>query len=166
SLGVALGATYKHVPNKDELMRLVAHELYSRIHPTGQQVRDPLDSVLSLLIRFEGVFSASPGMAFYLSQHFIELTPPHLTKAMRDALFEAGFPEVGVARVMRAVFFYTSGAMLTTLPDKRSRKQEAAQFAEGLDIVLAGVRLELERRRVGRGRGGRGASASPSRTSS
>ena len=56
SLGVALGATYKHVPNKDELLRLVAHELYSRIHPIGQQVRDPLDSVRALLIRFEIVY--------------------------------------------------------------------------------------------------------------
>src|SRR3984957_20774550 len=42
-LGVSLGATYRHVPNKDELLRLVAANLYARITPGDETEGDPVD---------------------------------------------------------------------------------------------------------------------------
>src|SRR3981081_4526352 len=39
-LGVSLGATYRHVPNKDELLRLVAADLYARVVPADDTAGD------------------------------------------------------------------------------------------------------------------------------
>src|ERR1700722_3475006 len=39
-LGVSLGATYRHVPNKDDLLRLVAANLYARVEPADETAGD------------------------------------------------------------------------------------------------------------------------------
>src|ERR1700735_5755608 len=50
-LGVSLGATYRHVPNKDDLLRLVAADLYGRITPAGDTEGGGVDHAQRGLLR-------------------------------------------------------------------------------------------------------------------
>jgi AcrR family transcriptional regulator len=153
-LGVALGATYRHVANKHALLQLVARVLYSQVSETVDDKRGGLDRTRWLLIRFRDVFGRYPGMASYLADHLSELGSPELLKSITEALLAAGLSPKGAARVTRTLFFYTAGAMLTSIPDETA--QEASEhFAAGLDLVLRGVDAEV---------GGKGRSAERSRS--
>jgi len=60
-LGVALGATYRHVPNKDELLRLVAACLYAQIRPADDTDGDGFDQAKHVMLQIHDVLAAYPG---------------------------------------------------------------------------------------------------------
>ena len=72
-LGVALGATYKHVPDKHTLLRLVAEVLYARIEPADDVV-DEFEQAKSVMLQVHEVLAAHPGMAEYIAQHVPEFS--------------------------------------------------------------------------------------------
>jgi TetR/AcrR family transcriptional regulator, tetracycline repressor protein len=145
-LGVALGATYRHVSNKHALLQLVGRELYSRVDEAAGNKREGLDRTRSLLIRFRDVVGHYPGMASYVADHLGEFGSPQLLKAITDALLATGLSSKGAARVTRTLFFYTAGAMLTSIPGE-SDQQASEYFAAGLDLVLQGVDAEVAKNR-------------------
>jgi AcrR family transcriptional regulator len=156
-LGVALGATYRHVANKHNLLQLVAHVLYSQVDEAVGDTRDGLDRTRWLLITFRDVFGRYPGMASYLADHLSEFGSPELLKSMTEALLAAGLSSKGAARVTRTLFFYTAGAMLTSIPGETAQ-QASEHFAAGLDLVMRGVDAEVGKGRTSeRARSTRGA---------
>src|SRR6201986_4663262 len=64
-LGVSLGATYRHVPNKNELLRLVARDLYARINPADDSA-DEFEQAKRVMLQIHGLLGAYPGMAAHI----------------------------------------------------------------------------------------------------
>ncbi|EIV94796.1 TetR/AcrR family transcriptional regulator [Frankia sp. QA3] len=146
-LGVAVGATYKHVPTKEHLLRLVTLELYARIGPCEPTGADWCRGIRSFLLRFREVVGAYPGMAGHISAHVTDPMPHQLYTSLNGTLRGVGFSPAGAERVVRVLFFYTSGAMLA--PATLTLGEHAdAEFAAGLDLVLDGAHRSLERDRA------------------
>jgi AcrR family transcriptional regulator len=145
ALDVTVGATYKHIDGKSELLQLVVDSLYARIEESDRDHEAPLDRVRVLLVRFYEVMSSYPGMAAYVATHPGSLGPRHLTETVGEALAEVGVPADRVESAMRVLFFYTSGALHVPLPNKAPDEHFLEVFAAGLDVVLAGVQTQLAR---------------------
>lgn len=151
-LGVALGATYHHVPNKHALLVLVANALYARIEIPERIDGDWRSQVRELLLNVTKVMRGYPGVAAYSMHHPWEIPMVHVIEATSDALEYAGLRGEAAARVSSALFFYVagtivSGATTTLRPDRVSPETAEALFAEGLDVVLTGMEVEVERER-------------------
>src|ERR1700684_550207 len=89
-LGVSLGATYRHVPNKDELLRLVAADLYARIAPADRAVGDECDQHTHVMLQIHDLLAAYPGMSAHIAQNLPEFTSERLTSLITDPLQAAG----------------------------------------------------------------------------
>lgn len=149
-LGVALGATYHHVPNKHALLVLIADELYGRITIPERVDDDWPSQIRELLLNVTVVMGAYPGVAAYIMRHPEEIPLVGVMEATRDALDYAGLRDEAAARVLSALFFYlagtiVSGAISTQRPDTMTRDEVMARFADGLDVVLAGIEVEVGR---------------------
>lgn len=143
-LGVSVGAAYKHVSSKHELLRLVTLELVGRAEAADTPDAEPFERVKHLLLTYRAVMSPYTGLPAYMSRHMEQMAPVRLTLLIREALVSAGFTGDGPERAMRALFFYTSGALLT-LPAAGPVAQDVldAWFEDGLGITLNGLRQEL-----------------------
>jgi AcrR family transcriptional regulator len=139
-LGVALGATYKHVPNKRVLLALVADELFSRVEDTDPQDEQWFDRMHALFVRVYDTFRAHPGLAEHLAHSSPDARPPHLQRTLVKILSDAAFSDTQVDDLMSALFFYTTGALLS---DGLNVTGSARTFATGLDLLLRGAQDEL-----------------------
>jgi AcrR family transcriptional regulator len=139
-LGVALGATYKHVPNKRVLLALVADELFSRVEDTDPQDEEWFDRMHALFVRVYDTFRAHPGLAEHVAHSSPGARPPHLRSTLGKILSDAGFSDAEVDDLMSALFFYTTGALLSDAPTVTG---SAGTFAAGLDLLLRGAQDEL-----------------------
>src|ERR1700722_4884181 len=64
-LGVALGATYKHVPTRHDLLVLVGRDLYSEV--MAPTIRGPWHArVKSLMVNLSTIVAHYPGMAGFM----------------------------------------------------------------------------------------------------
>jgi AcrR family transcriptional regulator len=158
-LGVALGATYHHVPNKDALLVLVADELCRRIEIPERVDGYWRTQVRELLLNVTEVMGAYPGVAAYIMRHPTEMPLVDVIAATSDALDCAGLRDEAAARVLSALFFYlagtiVSGAITTRRPDIMTGEEVMARFADGLDVVLTGIEVEVERQRTAAVNGG------------
>jgi AcrR family transcriptional regulator len=142
-LGVALGATYKHVSNKQVLLTLVADELFARVEDTDPRDEEWLPRMHALFVRIYDTFRAYPGLADQVAHlPSQDPQPPHLHGTLVKLLADAGFSDPEVNEVMGALFFYTTGALLMDAP--YPSQHSAAAFAAGLDFLLVGARELLE----------------------
>jgi AcrR family transcriptional regulator len=147
-LGVTVGAAYKHVASKHDLLRLVLLDLSERIVAADRPEADPLDRVRHLLLGYHEVMSSYAGLAAFMSTHLADLAPYRLGILTHQALVDAGFTGDGPERAMRVLFFYTGGALLT-LPGASQLDHEviSSWYRDGLDITINGLRQELTARR-------------------
>ena len=99
-LGVALGATYRHVPNKEELLRLVAAYLYAQIRPADDTDGDGFDQAKDAMLQIHDVLAAYPGMAAHIAQNIPEFTSERLTSLITDPLQAAGLTADEAARIV------------------------------------------------------------------
>jgi AcrR family transcriptional regulator len=136
-LGVALGATYKHVPNKRVLLALVTDELFSRVEDTDPQNEEWFDRMRALFLRVYDTFRAHPGLAEHVAHPSPDARPPHLRRTLVKILSDAGFSKTEVDDLMSALFFYTTGALVS---DASYVTGSATTFAAGLDLLLRGAR--------------------------
>ena len=158
-LGVALGATYHHVPNKHALLVLIADELYGRINIPERVDGDWRSQIRELLLNVTEVMGAYPGVAAYIMRHPEEIPLVAVMEATRDALDCAELHAEAAARVLSALFFYlagtiVSGAITTLRPDTMTSEEIMARFADGLDVVLTGIEVEVERSNLAAVNGG------------
>lgn len=140
-LGVALGATYKHVPNKHVLLTLVIHDLYARVD-TGPPVADGFEQAKRALLAVRDVLAPYPGVDAYLSQHLEVSTDTTLARELYDPLRAAGLSRERAALVARSMVQLFAGFTFLRLPGESKDDADAA-FAAGLDLILAGARADL-----------------------
>ena len=138
-LGVALGATYRYVRSKHELLRLVGDKLYDGIQP-GDPSLDGYGQAKAVMVQVHAVLGQYPGMATYIGQHLGEFSSETVSKLALDALCSEGMSMKDAVRVMQAMSVYAAGQLLTG----GSAGSEA--FADGLDLLLAGARQQLSTR--------------------
>jgi len=153
-LGVALGATYHHVANRDGLLTLVAARITDPIPLRSTNPKDWRSTLKFLMIDFAKAFAKFPGMAnFHLAN--VEATGP---ETIRDQLFkmlrEAGFATESAFTLMAALFFYTSGVASTELLSHDQpglpASVVAVRFEKGLDLLLEGAAVQLRADRKAR----------------
>jgi AcrR family transcriptional regulator len=141
-LGVALGATYRHVPNKHALLQLVARNLYAGICGV-QEESDSLAQVKAVMLEVRRIFGNYPGMAAYMSAHMSEFESPEVVTMLVDPLLKAGLRPADVEVLMISLVLFTAGHLLVHL-DPVFEAQAQAAFEKGLDLLLAGA-LALSR---------------------
>lgn len=141
-LGVALGATYHHVPTKRDLLVLVAHDLYDEVAqpPPGRKWDT---RVKALMVSVAATIGRYPGMARFMNENVDDVVPDALRQTVVGILDEAGFSAGAMTTVLSALFFYVTGAVASGAPASAQ-----AGFADGLDVLLAGARARLEQDRT------------------
>jgi len=152
-LGVALGATYHHVPNKHALLVLVTNELYGRIAIPARDGDDCLGQIRQMMINLTAVMQQYPGVAAYMTQHPGEVPMVDAMHVVETALADAGLRGEAMARAVTALSLYVTGAILsgfttTQRPATVPAAKVESWFAGSLDIVLAGIAAEVERQPV------------------
>jgi AcrR family transcriptional regulator len=146
-LGVSLGATYRHVPNKDELLRLVAADLYARVVPADDTVGDEFGQAKHVMLQIHDVLAAYPGMAAHIAQNIPEFASEHLTKLITDPLQAAGLSADEAGRIVFTLILLNAGHMLIRVP-AGLEDEAAAAFEEGVDLILRGAQTRSQHRSV------------------
>ncbi len=142
-LGVSLGATYRHVPNKNELLRLVAADLYARIAPADRAVGDEFDQAKHVMLQIHDLLAAYPGMAAHIAQNVPEFYSRSVASLISDPLQAAGLSRAEADRIVFALVLLNAGHMLIRVP-AGLEDEAAAAFEEGVDLILRGARLSSQ----------------------
>ncbi|MHB8463962.1 MAG: TetR/AcrR family transcriptional regulator [Acidimicrobiales bacterium] len=143
-LGVALGATYHHVPTKRDVLLLVAHDLYQDIPIPSVGSWD--ERVKQIMLSVADIVATYPGLSDFMISNAPEAVPRDLDKAFVGIVRDAGFSDEGVDAVKSALFFYVTGmsaggfATATMFGGFDVRRL----FEDGLDLLLAGARSRLQ----------------------
>jgi AcrR family transcriptional regulator len=146
-LGVSLGATYRHVPDKNELLRLVAVELYARITPADDTDGDEFDQAKRIMLQIHDLLGAYPGMAAHIAQNVPEFTSARVTSLITDPLQAAGLSAAEAARIVFTLVLLNAGHMLFRVP-AGLEDEAAAAFEEGVDLILRGAQTRSQHRSV------------------
>jgi AcrR family transcriptional regulator len=146
-LGVSLGATYRHVPNKNDLLRLVAADLYARITPADATDRDEFDQAKHVMLQIHDVLAAYPGMAAHIAQNLPEFTSERLTSLITDPLQAAGLSAGEAGRIVFTLILLNAGHMLIRVP-AGLEDEAAAAFEDGVDLILRGAQTRSQHRSV------------------
>jgi len=144
-LGVSLGATYRHVPNKDDLLRLVAADLYGRITSADDTEGDGFDQAKHVMLQIHDVLAAYPGMAAHIAQNIPEFTSERLASLITNPLQAAGLSADEAARIVFTLILLNAGHMLIRVPAGLEDEASAA-FEEGVDLILRGAQTRSQHR--------------------
>lgn len=144
-LGVTLGATYRHVPSKRDVLLLVARDLYGQAKLPAKGTWD--ERIKRVMIDVARIMSAHPGMATFITGAGDETLPADLHLAVVGVLQEAGFTPQGIDTVVAALFFYVHGIVASGLIHGRDGAMSQARIRRlverGLDLLLAGAKVTL-----------------------
>jgi AcrR family transcriptional regulator len=139
-LGASLGATYRHVPTKEDLLDLCGRALYDRSYRPRGAEEDPLDWVGEQVLTLYDLLAAHPGMAGYAIQH-VNTISPDLAHAVSESLRSAGLSSKSVKTAGLVMTFYIAGALLSDSATTFAAAGVAdpkAMLAAGLDFILRG----------------------------
>lgn len=109
-LGVAVGATYRHVSGKQELLDLCLRRIYAQVDRARDEDEDPRVWVRDLIVRLFEVMAEYPGMASWSALNS-RLDAANLTPAVIEALETTGVSPVEAARIMHVLYFFVAGAL-------------------------------------------------------
>jgi AcrR family transcriptional regulator len=145
-LGVSLGATYRHLPNKNELLRLVAADLYARIKP-ADDCADEFEQAKRVMLQIHDLLAAYPGMAAHIAQNVPEFYSASVAALITDPLQAAGLARAEADRIVFALVLLNAGHMLFQVPAELA-DEAAAAFEGGVDLILRGARQSCQHRSV------------------
>jgi AcrR family transcriptional regulator len=145
-LGVSLGATYRHLPNKNELLRLVAADLYARIKPAAD-CADEFEQAKRVMLQIHDLLAAYPGMAAHIAQNVPEFYSASVAALITDPLQAAGLARAEADRIVFALVLLNAGHMLFQVPAELA-DEAAAAFEGGVDLILRGARQSCQHRSV------------------
>jgi TetR/AcrR family transcriptional regulator, tetracycline repressor protein len=146
-LGVALGATYHHVPDRRALMRLIARDIFREVELPSIDQGNWTDHVHVAITNFARLLGEHPGMAAEIARDQAFMNPVELATFLRERLSTAGFDAGRTDVVMASLFFYVGGFALATpnhgVDTDAARDLALEYFEAGLRLLLAGVAVEL-----------------------
>ena len=144
-LGVSAAAAYKHVADKDALLRLAADQLFSQVEEGDVAGADWIARLRALMIRFYDVMTEYPGMSGFIALDPDEFPRRHMAATMHEILSHAGFDTDEAWDVLTTFVFLASGALdgpmrRRDLGPNRDELLRAA-YARALDRVLDGLQV-------------------------
>jgi AcrR family transcriptional regulator len=144
-LNVALGATYRHVRSKHQLLLLVTEELYSRVKP-GNPRSNGFNRAKAVMLQIHDLLGAYPGLSGYMASHLGDFESASVTKLLTDPLRDAGLSELNARKTGLALTVYTAGQLVVrdSLPDGNGTSQRDL-FVDGLDLILDGARTRVRK---------------------
>jgi AcrR family transcriptional regulator len=146
-LGVALGATYHYVPDRDSLLALVAERINAQISLRSTRRAQWASTLRALMIDYAELYGRYPGMAAFTNSHLAATRPDATRMALLRLLLDSGFAEESALNVLATFFFYTSGATTSELMHRDQPEYSAAElerrFHQGLDLVIDGAKARL-----------------------
>jgi AcrR family transcriptional regulator len=136
-LGVSLGAAYRHVATKEDLLALCGRELFRRALRPRLEGADPVAWVREQMVTLYDTVCTHPGMAAYIVQR-IDVTGTETVDAVRDALLAAGHPAESEGVVRFVLTFYLAGVLLAgpTILAAVGAPDPHELIAAGLDYLL------------------------------
>jgi|SRR5579875_726162 TetR/AcrR family tetracycline transcriptional repressor len=143
-LGVSLGATYRHVPNKNELLRLVARDLYARVKP-ADDCDDEFEQAKRVMLQIHDLLAAYPGMAAHIAEHVPEFYSASVAALISGPLQAAGLSRAEADRIVFALVLLNAGHMLFQVPPELAA-DAAAAFKAGVDLILRGAQARSQHR--------------------
>jgi AcrR family transcriptional regulator len=137
ALGASVGATYRHVATKEELLALCGQELYHRGFRPRTAEEEPLTWLREQMIRLYDTIRAYPGMAGYILSRQ-ELVTSELIDAVNEALAATGVPEDLQRGARLVLFFYSVGVLQAgdAVLAASAASDGRAVIAAGLDYIL------------------------------
>lgn len=109
-LGVAVGATYRHVANKGDILNACVQRIYEQVERPRSQGEDPLTWVRDALVRLVEVMGEYPGLAAWTAQNG-RRDASRLNVPVSEALLEGGLDAATARRTMDVLFFFVTGAL-------------------------------------------------------
>lgn len=146
-LGVALGATYHHVPNRDALLVLVADRINRQVVVGPTNPRAWQATLRTMMIDYAAAYSAYPGMATFCLTNLRATGPVDTRDQVLEMLAAAGFARDSAIDVLAALFFYANGATATDIFRREQPGFSPAlmwrRFEQGLELLLQGAAVQL-----------------------
>jgi AcrR family transcriptional regulator len=136
-LGVALGATYKHVPNKHELLKLVARALYAEIGQVECD-GDGQAQAKAVMIEIRRVLGRYQGMAAYMGAHMSEFQSAAVVAMVMDPLRSMGLTAAETEELVLTLVLFTAGHLLVDI-GPAFEIEAAAAYEKGIDLLLVGA---------------------------
>lgn len=137
ALGVSLGATYRHVAGKDELLVLCGRRLFERSYTKRAPGEDPLLWVREQVMHLYDLLVAHPGMARRVV--FAGNVDPELAADIRQALLQTGHSDTSVDTIGLVISLYTAGALMASGQAEVHRENGESTrslIIAGLDFIL------------------------------
>jgi TetR/AcrR family transcriptional regulator, tetracycline repressor protein len=148
-LGAAVPSVYYHVPGKRAALELLAESVLAEIPSPGT---GPWHTkIIELYCTAREMILDVPGVAGILQTSGGTESARRLDRLSRALLREAGLTKAGAAAAHGVLYTYLLGSISleesrTAVGAPRGRRQTAAQFRAGLDVVIPGIRASAEQR--------------------
>jgi TetR/AcrR family transcriptional regulator, tetracycline repressor protein len=148
-LGAAVPSVYYHVPGKQAALDLLAESVLSGI---GEPPPGPWDRrLVEMFCESREVLLDVPGIAAILHTNGDGECARILDRRSRDLIAQSGLSESKVNAAHAVLYTYLLGSV--SLEESRppgvpvpTKRQAAARYRAGLDVILAGIKASVEDR--------------------
>lgn len=142
-LQVSVGALYKHVSGRDELIALVVEKVLSQAPPMSPDVGDGWLALRAQVLGMQALVDRYPGLDEVIIAH--SPNSPKANELRREgiaALVSQGVTADDALSVYRAVTYLWLGSRVAVQGRARN-KTDIDTFALALDILLSGLKQEI-----------------------
>jgi AcrR family transcriptional regulator len=147
-LQVSVGALYKHVAGRDDLTALVVEKILSQAPPMSPDAADGWLALRAQVLGIQALVDKYPGLDEIVIAH-----SPNSPKANElrhegvAALVSQGLTADEAYRVYRAVTYLWLGSRVAVRGRRTRNKSDIDTFASALDILLTGLKMEIDESR-------------------
>jgi TetR/AcrR family tetracycline transcriptional repressor len=141
-VGAAVPSVYYHVPSKQAALELVAESVLAEIPMPENGSWDT--RLIELYSAARELILGVPGVASILQTSSGSEPARRLDRHSRSLLAEAGLAKASAAAAHTVLYTYLLGSIAleetrSAAATPRARRQTAAHFRAGLDVIVAGV---------------------------
>jgi len=139
-LQVSVGALYKHVAGRDELLSLVVEEILGQAPPVAPDTGDGWLALRAHVLGIQALMDRYPGLDQVVIAHSpTSPTANELRLQGMAALQHEGLTPDEAHKVYRAVTWLWLGSRVS-LEGRPRRQADINTFAESLDILISGLK--------------------------
>lgn len=142
-LEVSVGALYKHVAGRDDLVALVVEEILGQAPPMAPDSGDGWLALRAQVLGIQALMDRYPGLDDVVIEHSPKSAMANdLRRQGMAALQREGLTIDDAHKIYRAVSWLWLGSR-AALEGRRRRKADIDTFAESLDILLSGFKSQM-----------------------
>jgi AcrR family transcriptional regulator len=145
-LQVSVGALYKHIAGRDELLALVVEEILAQAPPLAPDAGDGWLALRAQVLGIQALMDRYPGLDAAVMAHSAKSPKANeLRQEGMAALQQEGLTRDEAHSVYRAVTWLWLGSRVA-LEGRARRQADIDTFAESLDILVSGLKNHLSRK--------------------